>query len=77
MCVCMNFSVQIPSSVCLLLALSYIAESVRGLTTLISTFLFDLCMHEHHKTVVQTHQELKYASPLLFSTIHTSEDKFC
>ena len=30
MCVCMNFSVRIPSSVCLLLALSYIAESVRG-----------------------------------------------
>ena len=52
---------------CLLLAISYIAESVTGtreywtqlhrlLTTLISTFIFDPCIHE--QTIIQTHQEL-------------------
>ena len=84
MCVCMNFSVRIPSSVCLLLAISYIAESVRGTRELdtatqaahyINSYL--TCVYTHHKTVVQTHQEMKYPSPLLFSTIHTSEEGFC
>ena len=30
MCVCVNLSVRMPSSECLLLAISYIAERVRG-----------------------------------------------
>ena len=58
-----------PSSECLLLAISYIPESVRGTRELDTatqaahyiklTFLFDLRIHEHHKIIVQTHQELK------------------
>ena len=49
----------------------------RLLTTLISTFLFDLCIYDHHNNVVQTHQELNLNNniPLLFSTIHTSKVK--